>query len=350
MTLDSEKPGFRSEQLLSSLDAGDTLPEADIVSNIMEKLERNLRTASSLIQYIHSTEEEKKEHFLGVKSNQQGQSLRTALAIFEKLYTYLKNAEEGIEGEYYDGDEDDQEIKAKKKKKKSVGLKKKISSCIKLKGDKNGSKADKLQFIVRDVVFFIVSDYGLNLGDYLKSCDSDGPINNFTNMFLTFRNLGQPLVTRSVAVTVAEQKILVNKIHNRIRIEKTKDNLSREVELLKTAQMKMVEEKENEGKELKESIEASKVECRERLEAIMRKTENNIKSMEWESNKNQIMMKDKILELLGSKKELSAEHWISERESRQKNLEIEAKVKDLLNKYDEEMFDLHQKIEELESK
>ena len=82
----------------------------------------------------------------------------------------------------------------------------------------------------------------------------------------------------------------------------------------------------------------------------MRKTENNIKSMEWESNKNQIMMKDKILELLGSKKELSAEHWISERESRQKNLEIEAKVKDLLNKYDEEMFDLHQKIEELESK
>ena len=72
--------------------------------------------------------------------------------------------------------------------------------------------------------------------------------------------------------------------------------------------------------------------------------------MEWESNKNQIMMKDKILELLGTKKELCSNHWSSERESRHKNFQLETQVKELLNKYDEEMFELHQKIEELENK
>ena len=40
----------------------------------------------------------------------------------------------------------------------------------------------------------------------------------------------------------------------------------------------------------------------------------------------------------------------SERESRHKNLQLEAEVKNLLNKYDEEMFELHEKIQELENK
>ena len=320
------------------------------MSNITEKLERNLRTAASLLHYISCSDEERKTHFLSSKQNQQGQNLITALALFEKLYKFLKNAEGGIEGEIYDGDEDDQVEKAKKKKKKTVGIKKKASQAIKLQGDKNGTKADKLQFIVRDVVFYIVNDYGLNLSDCLRNSDSDPSITNFTNMFLTFRNLGQPLVTRSVKVTVAEQTILVNKIQSRVKMERVKDNLNKDVEQLKTAQMKMVEEKEKEGLELKESIEESKNECRERLEQIMRKTENSIKQMEWESNKNQIMMKDKILELLGSKKELCSKHWSSERESRHKNLQLETQVKELLNKYDEEMFELHQKIADLENK
>ena len=35
-----QEPGFRAAQLLSSIDGGDLLPEADIVSNIIDKLER----------------------------------------------------------------------------------------------------------------------------------------------------------------------------------------------------------------------------------------------------------------------------------------------------------------------
>ena len=34
------EPGYRAAQLLSSIDGGDVLPEAEIVSNIVEKLER----------------------------------------------------------------------------------------------------------------------------------------------------------------------------------------------------------------------------------------------------------------------------------------------------------------------
>ena len=99
----------------------------------------------------------------------------------------------------------------------------------------------------------------------------------------------------------------------------------------------------------------------------MRKTGNNIKKMEWTSNQKQIQMKDKILKLLGKKKvilsvsrilhcfflnfqELCLQHWASERESRHKNLQLESQVKTLLNKYDQEMYELHEKIQELENK
>ena len=44
------------------------------------------------------------------------------------------------------------------------------------------------------------------------------------------------------------------------------------------------------------------------------------------------------------------QHWASERESRHKNLQLESQVKTLLNKYDQEMYELHEKIQELENK
>ena len=103
-------------------------------------------------------------------------------------------------------------------------------------------------------------------------------------------------------MTVAENTILVTKILSRVKMERVKDNLSQEVESLKSAQALMVEEKEREGEELRENIEESNEETRARLEEIMRRTGNNIKRMEWESNKRQISMKDKIMMLLGKKK------------------------------------------------
>lgn len=91
------------------------------------------------------------------RSSDQSPILKSALALFTKLYTHLKNAEAGVEDDTYDGDEDGemQQEASKRKKKKTVGLKKKLSHCIKLQGDKNGIKADKLQYIVRDVIFYI---------------------------------------------------------------------------------------------------------------------------------------------------------------------------------------------------
>ena len=43
-------------------------------------------------------------------------------------------------------------------------------------------------------------------------------------------------------------------------------------------------------------------------------------------------------------------HWTNERDSRLKNLQLEAEVKSLLDKYDLDMFDLHRKIQELQTK
>ena len=51
-----------------------------------------------------------------------------------------------------------------------------------------------------------------------------------------------------------------------------------------------------------------------------------------------------------SLQDLCVTHWADERESRLKNLELEAEVKALLDKYDLEMFDLHRKIQELQTK
>ena len=153
---DSKEPGHRASQLLASLDAGDILPEADIVSNILDKLDRNLRTSSSVLNYINTIREgvSVSDHFLETKSSEQSPNLQTALALFQKLYVYLKNAEDGIE-DTYDGDEDnDDPAEGRKRRKKTAGNKK-LSRAVKLRGDKNGSKADKLQYIVRDVIFYI---------------------------------------------------------------------------------------------------------------------------------------------------------------------------------------------------
>ena len=153
---ENQEPGHRASQLLASLDAGDILPEADIVSNILDKLDRNLRTSSSVLNYINNIREgvSVSKHFLEAKSSEQSHTLRTALALFQKLFVYLKNAEDGIE-DTYDGDEDnDDPGETRKRRKKTAGTKK-LSRCVKLQGDKNGSKADKLQYIVRDVIFYI---------------------------------------------------------------------------------------------------------------------------------------------------------------------------------------------------
>ena len=168
----------------------------------------------------------------------------------------------------------------------------------------------------------VVSDYGYQLPSLLDKsgqvrkyqqaqarisecdlkCFKDGFITSFLATYHVLKGHGQPQVTRSVKVTVAENTILVNKILSRIKMERVKDNLSQEVESLKSAQARMVEEKEREGEELRENIEESNAETRARLEEIMRRTGNNIKRMEWESNKRQISMKDKIMTLLGTKK------------------------------------------------
>ena len=157
MEADDQEPGHRAAQLLASLDAGDILPEADIVSNILDKLDRNLRTASSVLNYINNVRDgvSTSDHFLEVKSSEQCLNLQTALALFQKLYIHLKNAEAGVE-DTYDGDEDnDDQEENRKRRKKTGGNKKKLSRCIKLQGDRHGCKADKLQYIVRDVIFYI---------------------------------------------------------------------------------------------------------------------------------------------------------------------------------------------------
>ena len=153
---EDQEPGHRASQLLASLDAGDILPEADIVSNILDKLDRNLRTCSSVLNYINNIREgvSVSDHFLETKSGEQSPTLQTALALFQKLYVYLKNAEDGIE-DTYDGDEDNDEPGEDRKRRKKTAGSKKPSRSVKLQGDKNGSKADKLQYIVRDVIFYI---------------------------------------------------------------------------------------------------------------------------------------------------------------------------------------------------
>ena len=91
MSPEPSAPGHRHQQLLASLDAGEVLPEADIVSNILDKLERNLRTASSLL--AHTQPGQETEHFLEAEAGQQGATLSRALELFRRLYLHLGRAE-----------------------------------------------------------------------------------------------------------------------------------------------------------------------------------------------------------------------------------------------------------------
>ena len=48
--------GVRLKQILDSLETGDLLPEADIVCNIVDKLERNINIAACLVQFANYAE------------------------------------------------------------------------------------------------------------------------------------------------------------------------------------------------------------------------------------------------------------------------------------------------------
>ena len=54
-----------------------------------------------------------------------------------------------------------------------------------------------------------------------------------------------------VKVTLAEQSILVARVLSRLKMEKVRQQLRQEVDTLKTAQQRMVEEKAREGGELR---------------------------------------------------------------------------------------------------
>ena len=151
MSPDTE-PGHRHQQLLASLDAGEILPEADIVSNILDKLERNLGTASSLLAHTQAGQEP--GHFLEAEAGQQSATLRAALELFRRLYLHLRRAEAGL-ADTYDGDEDSDQEEATRRRRKGGGGRRRAAHRVKLQGDKHGGKADKLQYLVRDVIFYI---------------------------------------------------------------------------------------------------------------------------------------------------------------------------------------------------
>ena len=118
---------------------------------------RNLVTASCLLQFINCPQDEKVDHFLQQRTETRTPSLASALKLFSKLYEYLRDREEGVIDHKYDGDEDidDPDQETKKRKKKSVGSKNKTVHSIRLKGDPDGTKTSKLQYLVRDVIFYI---------------------------------------------------------------------------------------------------------------------------------------------------------------------------------------------------
>ena len=162
MSPDTE-PGHRHQQLLASLDAGEILPEADIVSNILDKLERNLGTASSLLAHTQAGQEP--GHFLEAEAGQQGATLRAALELFRRLYLHLRRAEAGL-ADTYDGDEDSDQEEATRRRRKGGGGRRRAAHRVKLQGDTHGGKADKLQYLVRDVIFYIGENKYLT-GQYL---------------------------------------------------------------------------------------------------------------------------------------------------------------------------------------
>ena len=74
------------------------------------------------------------------------------------MFNTLRKREEGLIDDSYDADADadDPVPPEEKKKRKKVGMSKKKSPlAVKLKGDEQGTKADKLQYLVRDVIFYI---------------------------------------------------------------------------------------------------------------------------------------------------------------------------------------------------
>ena len=200
------EPG-RVDQLLAQLEAGDSLPESDIVCNILDKLERNLEIAARLCSsqggqlLVGNTRYQ--QTVISCESLQTGRDgpgsgLAGALAVFTSLHSELaaREAGDGEEGkEEREGYQADQETpaeptKVKKRKKKvcflsvfylcvivffiqvGLGRGKTAAPAVKLAGDQDGVNAARLQFLTRDVIFYTVQESGPGLTKLLAGAES----------------------------------------------------------------------------------------------------------------------------------------------------------------------------------
>ena len=225
--------------------------------------------------------------------------------------------------------------------------KKKVA--IRLRGDAGGKKSGRLQFLVRDILYYLSQEMP-DEAQRLAGWESAGGLSVLAGLYGDFKRYAHAAVARPYQLEVKESKILVDKIHTRQRNEKTMGRLADEVASVKAGHKKIVDTKRKEADELERSISESCIESDTILTGIRRQTQNRVKKMEWESSQRQIEMKERIGNLVKEHQELSAVHWAAEREARHRNLGLERLIRELLGGYDGDMYELHDEIGRLEEK
>lgn len=171
--------------------------------------------------------------------------------------------------------------------------------------------------------------------------------NEFIQLFEKFHNFAVDRIMTPYGTHVQEVESLMASIHLIAKFEKQVDKLKKDVmEIQRQKNLKM-KEVNDERSLLEEELETIRNHSQEIIANHKEQVHNRLKVLAWHSHGRQSKTLDHILDLKKELEECLNEHVLAEAEMRKTNAKLEKEVKDIIDKYDHEMFKKHETIDSI---
>ncbi|XP_023331235.1 uncharacterized protein LOC111703511 [Eurytemora carolleeae] len=249
------------KKVLDSIEPGDTIPEAEIVCNIIDKLERNISLVSVVANYCkHKESKTEDPHPLDADIGDRSR-LKRAMQILLGLFKEII-------------------LEKSKNKLKKIKPEDEVIST-RIPGPKSASndpketlqkKEERFQFMARDVVFYLVHEIGCDVNGFLGKCPKDQQVEDFLKTFKLFKGYARSLIARPRNTTLKEEEILLQKVSLREGFEKVLNELENDLQVLLSSRNTILGSREIEGKDLRNKIEECQNESSVNIEEIRKET------------------------------------------------------------------------------
>ncbi|TRY78450.1 hypothetical protein TCAL_06159 [Tigriopus californicus] len=181
----------------------------------------------------------------------------------------------------------------------------------------------------------------MSLKDALPSKES----NEFIELFKKFRDFAVGRVLTPFGTHVQEVESLMVSINLKAKFDKQVDKLKMDLtEIQKQKDLKM-KQVNDERSLLEGELEIIRNHSQELIANHKGQVHARLKVLAWHSHGRQSKTLDHILDLKKELQECLDEHVLAESEMRKANAKLEKEVKDLIDKYDLEMFKKHETID-----